>query len=425
LIGSEPMTVEAVVTHCASPKCLMGRAKGVPAAVDRQGITEKADRLWPVTTLADCKKVLKFCDLPCWHVYQQDQAKLPDGERDPHVGRILCTRCGQEIRQGSGNGLQGKRDRFCSVACVSQLALVYAARDRAAAEVTNRSLDARRTDLPEPKDAVDLKVKYEKDKHANLLAGPGKAVLWDLLMPNLDTVFEWRVELDCGCVHQAVTGGDDSQNPEKLLTTSVGYVFLDGSVTLPAGQRICHCRPGSHGPVRDIVEWVDRENKVRVIEPMIVDGEEILHESAYVSWYVLLDCGHVESVSTDPSWGPQDGFVGKKGKRRPRGEVEREFRNLYADDEHHLAYLLRLLDENWPEPAPFTNCHACLHSYYIVAYQPVGLVAPPPKPPRKPRRQRSREEILREQVKRAERELSRLREELKDATPPPSPEAEV
>jgi hypothetical protein len=57
------MTVEAVVTQCANPKCRMGREKGVPAAVDRQGISEDVDRLWPVTTLADGRKVLKFCGL--------------------------------------------------------------------------------------------------------------------------------------------------------------------------------------------------------------------------------------------------------------------------------------------------------------------------------------------------------------------------
>jgi len=42
----------------------------------------------------------------------------------------------------------------------------------------------------------------------------------------------------------------------------------------------------------------------------------------------------------------------------------------------------------------------------LVAYERVGWLVPPPKPPRKPRRQRSREEILQEQVKRAERELA-------------------
>jgi hypothetical protein len=44
---------------------------------------------------------------------------------------------------------------------------------------------------------------------------------------------------------------------------------------------------------------------------------------------------------------------------------------------------------------------------------------PPPKPPRKPRRQRSREEILQEQVKRTERELARLRRELKEVSSGP------
>jgi len=45
---------------------------------------------------------------------------------------------------------------------------------------------------------------------------------------------------------------------------------------------------------------------------------------------------------------------------------------------------------------------------------------PPPMPPRKPRRQRSREEILHEQVKRTERELARLRREMKDVTSAPA-----
>jgi hypothetical protein len=418
------MTVEATVTHCANPKCLMGREKGVPAAIDQQGIRGLAERLWPVTTLADGRKVLKFCSINCCDVYKRDQEKLPEGQRDPDIGRILCTRCGREERHGN-HGIEGQRDQLCSVECVPRLALVYAARDRAAAEVPNRSLDARpRNDLPEPEDSIDIKTAYAQRQQKNLMTGKG--ALWSLLVADLDTVFEWRVELACGCVHQAITGGGDSSNPEKLLTASVGYVFLDSSVRLPPGQRVCSCYRGGgkghrSGPVRDIAEWVDRDNTVKVMEPLVLGGKEIRGESAYVSWYVLLDCGHIESVITKPDWGPQDGFTPEnRGKRRPRGEVEREFRKLYADDEHHLAYMIRLLDEKWPEPVPFTNCHACLHSHYVVAYQPVGLVSPPPKPPRKAPRQKSREEILRGQVKRTERELSRLRMELKATEALPS-----
>jgi hypothetical protein len=417
VIGTEPMTAEAVVTICANPKCRMGREKGVPAAVDRQGIGEAADRLWPVTTLADGRKVLKFCGLSCCHDYQRHQAKLPESQRDPDIGRILCTRCGSEEFQGS-HGLVGERDAFCSVKCVSQLALVYRARDRQVAEMPNRSMDARRRDeLPAPKDAVDLVATYNKEYGDVVRAG--KAVLWDFFRPDIHTIFEWRIELDCGCVRQAVTGGDDSKNPELLLAASAGYVYLDSSVKLPPGQRVCFCRPRPrHGPVRDIVEWVDRNSKVVVPEPMVIDGKEI-GSSPFVTWYVLLDCGHVETTASDPDWTPKDGFA-LRGHNRPREEIERDFREIYADDENYLAYMLRRNDENWPEPAPFTNCNACSYSRYVVAYRPVGLISPPPKPPRKPRPKRSREEILRDQVKRTERELARLRLELKAATPPRS-----
>jgi hypothetical protein len=98
MIGSEPMTVDAAVTHCANPKCRCGRPKGVPALVDQQGIAAAADRLWPVTTLANGRKVLKFCDVRCCHEYQDAQTKLPEEQRDPDVGTILCSRCGNEVR---------------------------------------------------------------------------------------------------------------------------------------------------------------------------------------------------------------------------------------------------------------------------------------------------------------------------------------
>jgi hypothetical protein len=196
---------------------------------------------------------------------------------------------------------------------------------------------------------------------------------------------------------------------------------LDSSVKLPPGQRVCFCRPRPlYGPVRDIVEWVDRDSKVVVPEPMVIDGEEI-GCSSFATWYVLLGCGHVETKVTDPDWTPKDGFV-LRGYKRPRQELERSFREIYADDEHYLAYMLRLIDENWPAPAPFTNCNACRHSRYVLSYQPVGLISPPPKPPRKPRPKKSREEILRDQVKRTDRELARLRRELRAATPPSSPD---
>jgi hypothetical protein len=357
MIGNEPMTVDAAVTHCANPKCRRGRQKGVPAMVDQNGIAEAADRLWPVTTLADGTKVLKFCDVGCCHEYQDAQAQLPGEQQDPDVGTILCSRCGNEVR-GLNMGVQGARDKFCSVQCVSPLALVYRARDRTAAEIANRSLDARRRDLPTPEDPADMVAAYNQ-RHHEVLAGGSKGVLWDVLMPGLDTVYEWRVELDCACVRQKFTGGEDSGRAEKVLSGSDEYLIEHG-LRLPAGQRRCVCRGliRPSGPVRDIVKWVDRDRDMKTLEPLVVDGKKITCGHRYVSWYVMLDCGHVATVTTDPDWTPTDGFL-PRGVSRDRREVESAFREANADDEHYLAHLLRQLDENFPSPAPFTNCEAC------------------------------------------------------------------
>jgi hypothetical protein len=168
--------------------------------------------------------------------------------------------------------------------------------------------------------------------------------------------------------------------------------------------------------VREILEWVDRDRDVKTLEPLVVEGKKITDGHRYVSRYVVLDCGHVATVTNDPDWKPADGFL-PRGVMRDRREMEKTFREVHADDEHYLAYVLRQLDENFPSPAPFINCDACHYSRYIVAYHSVGLVAPPPPPPRKPRKQKSRQQMLQERIKRSERELRQLRAELKELPP--------
>jgi hypothetical protein len=106
----------------------------------------------------------------------------------------------------------------------------------------------------------------------------------------------------------------------------------------------------------------------------------VRHDAAHSSafWKVILACGHVETVVTD---------------------VEQ----------------MRLVKARYPRPAPWLPCTMCTWVKSLVAYERIGWLVPPPKPPRKPRRQRSREEILRAHVKRTERELARLRRELREA----------
>ena len=90
-------------------------------------------------------------------------------------------------------------------------------------------------------------------------------------------------------------------------------------------------------------------------------------------------------------------------------EMAAELETMPDDD--HKRKRMRLVKARYPRPAPWLSCTMCTWVKSLVVYERIGWLVPPPKPPRKPRCQRSREEILRAQVKRAERELARLRRE--------------
>ena len=276
-----------MVGECANPKCISGPDR-TPAKVDFEGrVNYKGEpwpEHWPVTTLADDSKVLKYCSLACWRSYQQAQAKMPEAQRDPDVGELLCTRCGGEIPEGAGSQRcqAERRGQFCSVACVAPLANVYKAAKEARAGIPNRSRNAVRRNLPEPADPVDMAAAYRKQEREVMLDGRG--MFWDLLVAPLETVFEWRVELECGCVRQGWTKGD---NPDALLDGSDDHFYP--RVSLPAGQRRCFTCPHAQqfGPVRNVVRWVERSKKLVTTEPLIVDGKEIHDEKTYAS----LACG--------------------------------------------------------------------------------------------------------------------------------------
>jgi hypothetical protein len=91
-----------------------------------------------------------------------------------------------------------------------------------------------------------------------------------------------------------------------------------------------------------------------------------------------------------------------------------------AECESEAAWRRLWAERRGPRPAPWLPCTMCTWLKWLVAYERIGWLVPPPKPTRKPRRQRSREEILHEQVKRTERELARLRRELKEVTSAPA-----
>jgi hypothetical protein len=138
------------------------------------------------------------------------------------------------------------------------------------------------------------------------------------------------------------------------------------------------------------------------------------HSSAF--WTVILACGRAETMVTDIDWvfGPPPHFV----TAERAGEMAAELETMPDDD--HKRKQMRLVKARYPRPAPWLPCTMCTWVKSLAAYERIGWLVPPPKPPRKPRRQRSREEILQEQVKRTERELARLRRELKEVTSAPA-----
>jgi hypothetical protein len=190
----------------------------------------------------------------------------------------------------------------------------------------------------------DLTLKLHRDKSGS------KAVLVPLFYPDAEYLFRWRIQLDCGCIREELTYGDDAQH---LLAASDRYYYsmqrpskreideyeqqtLDdikenagaemkghespakphrpsiyGKEQLPAGQRLCEYNRDCPkyrqmgGPVRDIVEWVRRRDDLHIHKPIETNDEIIRPERQYGAWDVLLSCGthrtRLETRKWDPS----------------------------------------------------------------------------------------------------------------------------
>ncbi|BBY05408.1 hypothetical protein [Mycobacterium noviomagense] len=299
---------------------------------------------------------------------------------------------------------------------------------------------------------------YDDWKRANLLDGPGRAAIFDLLVPKPDETYQWRVELDCGCIRDAVTLGDDVAS---LLAKSDTYHFsmqkpsereiaeateqmneeiredlkakrdgdkppirphrpsVRGKDKLPPGQWLCQynseCRRyRSHGgPVRDIVEWARRRDDLHTIKPLEIDGKVIRPAKEYALWDVVLGCGHFHQERTEPDWKPDDGIGHNKPSKKWRG-LEEMLEMVAHGDPDEEEYWRRVYAENHPEPVPFTRCHTCACLRSVVAYQRVGWVAPKPKPIKPVKPKPPRRETLQRRLQKLESEAAQLREQLKN-----------
>lgn len=308
----------------------------------------------------------------------------------------------------------------------------------------------------------DLIAEWEDLRRRNALKGPLASFLFDLHYSEPEKTYQWRIQLDCGCVRDAVTRQHSDDKPadkvERLGELAETYHFglvkpsereireaneqagehavqaarakavgtdapeepkrpsIYGKAHLGAGQLLCFDPKCARyrafgGPVRDIAEWIRLRDNRFSSEPLEIDGEIILAAREYEVWDIVLSCGHFDQERTEPGWKPDDGPVHRENpNRRPLDEVLDEIAQGDPDQED---YWRRMYADNHPDPAPFTRCHTCARIRTITAYQRVGWLArkkPPVKrkpPPRK---------TLERRLLKLESDAAQLREQLDNLT---------
>lgn len=292
----------------------------------------------------------------------------------------------------------------------------------------------------EPRTEALASYNKERAKFVGQLTQNGLGALAPVLVPDAETVYRWRVQLDCGCIHEVFTTGNDELPQEQQWRNP------QDDRPLPAGQMMCwHQGERLMAPHREIVEWGERDAEDWPPDP--IDPPEgswmaelsadrwakMRHAQPRAGWEVTLSCGHFGHVIVDDlNWTPADGPVRREV---PAEELTRHLARFDAElAEYDGPWDQDVLDavehgKRWwsdgcPTPSTDTMCHTCDGARRIVAYQRVGWLVPRPKPKRQaqpPRPQPSRATVKR-QLREAEREADRLRELLAtlDADPPGS-----
>lgn len=255
-----------------------------------------------------------------------------------------------------------------------------------------------------------------------------------------ENVYRWLVELDCGCITDALTTGYSAAHVpmeelrpadcifQRMLGSRESGMSTDNILLFgwkvswkysarQEGYAWCSGHSDTK-PFREIVEWVERKDRPRYYSDRL--KKDI---GPYASWVVRLSCGHyAHSVVTDVDWRPEHGhavqadFVAKIRQRLGSEEIGDETREL-------LEWQLAL---QGTEPQEREECPDCAYTRAIVGCRPIGPLARPKSPSRPPshsaltRRLNAAEANigrLREQLAQAEEEAARLRQQ-RDRTPP-------
>lgn len=234
-----------------------------------------------------------------------------------------------------------------------------------------------------------------------------------------EDLFRWRVQLDCDCVTEVLTGGDRTSPAEGRWPAG----FFGGS--LPPGRMVCVHEDSPPAEYRDITAWGDREVVSFPADPVEprhgLDPHTwalLRHDEPHsvASWRVTLSCGHRDMTVSDLDWKPEDGPVrADAGRLR---EMLAGCEEMWASQpdlqgEREREHTRRMLEAGWPLPCTEALCYTCPAVRSIVAFQRVGWLVPraPKSAPTTPSAQPSRT-ALENHLRQAQTRVDTLQEQL-------------
>ncbi|WP_405141957.1 hypothetical protein OG589_32695 [Sphaerisporangium sp. NBC_01403] len=242
------------------------------------------------------------------------------------------------------------------------------------------------------------------------------SILWAFWAPDPDKFYRWRIQLDCDCVTEVLTYGDNNLPDQARWHDHVN------ENSLPVGQILCSHDDTPPQPYRDITDWGTRREVSFPADPVDPPEGEDSESWALIRrderctkafWKVTLSCGHATDVVTDLDWKPEDGPHRVSPERLQ--EMTADFEEFWASDpdrqdEREREHYKRMLAQGWPRPQPEELCYTCPRARYIVAYQRIGWLLPrerKPEPPAPPSRA-----SLQRRLQKAEAEAALLRDQL-------------
>jgi hypothetical protein len=180
---------------------------------------------------------------------------------------------------------------------------------------------------------------------------------------------------------------------------------------------------GDDPPIRDIADWLERKER-----PSFYSKDSGRELGPYAVWTVKLSCGHYDyHAISGIDWQPEQGYT-------ERTDVVTKIRDRLSSsdlDEKTKKQLQWVLAFQGTEPQAKDDCPHCVYTRRVVGCRPIGPLAKP-KPPgrsKEPPKLPSRSTLTRrlnaaeanvarllEQLKQAEQEAARLREDRDKAT---------